>query len=88
MEHDALARAFLIGGLAAMAAAGSAAVMLVWWVRGRRRGRPVVLAGVGFVVCAAIAGTSASWLAQQRHEKCGPTVARTLCESPVDWLRQ
>lgn len=88
MEHDALERAFLVGGMAGVAAAVLAAVMLVWWVRGQRRGRSTALAGAAFLVCAAVAGTSAGWLAYERHEKCDRTVVRTLCESPVDWLRR
>jgi hypothetical protein len=63
-----------------------AALMLVWWYRGRRRGQPVVVAAAAFFVCVAVAGASAGWLVYERHEKCGPTVARALCQSPVDWL--
>lgn len=82
-----LERAFVLGGIAGVAAIVLAAVMLVWWVRGRRRGRPVALVGLAFLLAAAVAGTSTGWLAYERHQKCGQTVARTLCESPIDWLR-
>jgi hypothetical protein len=81
-----LRRAFLIGGFAAGAAVVMAAVMLVWWRKGRSHGQPIVAAAVAFFACVAVAGASAGWLAYQRHEKCGRTVARTLCRPPVDWL--
>jgi nitrate reductase gamma subunit len=42
MEHDLLQRAFLVGGAAAGLAVLVAAVMLVWWLNGRRRGQPAV----------------------------------------------
>lgn len=82
-----LQRAFLVGGAAAGLAVVVAAVMLVWWLNGRRRGQPAVVAAVALFACVAVAGASAGWLVYQRHEKCGPTVARKLCESPVDFLR-
>jgi hypothetical protein len=87
MEHDTLQGAFVVGGVAAIAATALAVVMLVSWARGRRCGRPVAMAGLAFLVSAALAVTSAGWLTYQRHEKCGRTVARTLCESPIDWIR-
>jgi hypothetical protein len=87
MEHDNLQRAFVIGGLAAVAAVVLAVIMLALWVRGRRTGHALPAIGIAFALSAAIAGVSAGWLAYERHEKCDRTVARKLCESPVDWLR-
>jgi hypothetical protein len=65
----------------------SAVVMLVWWLRGRRQGRPVTAAFLAFLISVGVAGLSTAWLAYERHDKCDRTVARTLCESPIDWLR-
>ncbi len=87
MEHDNLVRAFVLGGLAAGAAVVLGVAMLAVWIRRRRTGRPAVAIGVAFVVSIAIAGVSGGWLANQRHDKCDQTVARKLCESPVDWPR-
>jgi hypothetical protein len=87
MEHDNLVRIFVLGGLAAVAAVALAVVMLALWIRRRRSGRPAVAFGVALGLSVAVAGLSGSWLAYQRHEKCDQTVARKLCESPVDWLR-
>lgn len=87
MEHENLIRAFVLGGLAAVAAVVLVVVMLVLWIRRRRTGCPVAAIGVAFALSVAIVSLSGGWLAYERHEKCDRTVARKLCESPVDWLR-
>lgn len=87
MEHDSLEYAFVLGGIATVLAVVLAARMFVLWRRGRRSGRSVATIGVALAFSVLMAGTSTGWLAYQRHEKCDRTVARKLCESPVDWLR-
>lgn len=88
MEHDTLQRTFVVGAIAAVVAAVLAVVMLVRWLRGRRDGRPVTLATwLVFLGAVSVAGLSTAWLVYERAEKCGPTVARTLCEPPTEWLR-
>jgi hypothetical protein len=87
MEHDNLVRVFVLGGLAAVAAVVLAVFMLALWIRRHRTGRPAAAVGIAFVVSIGIAGLSGGWLAYERHQKCDRTVARTLCESPADWLR-
>jgi MFS family permease len=87
MEHDNLVRAFVLSGLAAGAAVVLAGFLFTLWIRRRRTGRPVATVGIALVVSVAIAGLSGGWLAYERHEKCDRTVARKLCDSPVDWLR-
>lgn len=76
----------MIGGVASVLAMGLAAVMLAFWLRERRAGRPVAAVGIALAFSVVIATASGSWLAYQRHEKCDRTVARKLCESPVDWF--
>ena len=83
MEHDTLQGAFVV----ATAASVLTVVTLIWWVRGRRHARSVTQAGVALLISVGIAVLSTGWLAYERHEKCDRTVARTLCESPIDWLR-
>lgn len=87
VEHDSLQHAFVLGGIATVLAAVLAASMFMLWRRGRRAGRSVAAIGVALSFSVLTAGASTGWLAYQRHEKCDRTVARKLCESPVDWLR-
>ncbi len=87
MERDSLQHTFVIGGIATVRGVVLAAVTFVLWRRGRRAGRAVAAIGVAVTISVLIAGSSVGWLAYQRHEKCDRTVARKLCESPVDWLR-
>ena len=87
VEHDSLQDAFVLGGIATILAVALAVSMVVLWRRGRRAGRSVSAIGVALAFSVLIAGASTGWLAYQRHEKCDRTVARKLCESPVDWLR-
>jgi hypothetical protein len=83
MEHDTLQAAFFV----AAAASAVAIVMLIPWVRSRRQGGSAPWTGVALLISVGIAALSTGWLAHERHEKCDRTVARTLCESPIDWLR-
>jgi uncharacterized membrane protein YidH (DUF202 family) len=88
MEHDTLQGAFVVGGVAAGVAIVLAAAMLVCMVRGRRSGRPVTSATwFVFLVAVSLAGLSTGYLVYERTQKCDRTVARTLCESPSEWLR-
>lgn len=87
MEHDSLQHAFVLVGIA-MGLAMVLGVGLFLLRRRRRQARRSVAAiGVALAVSVFTAGASMGWLAYQRHEKCDQTVARKLCESPVDWLR-
>jgi ABC-type Fe3+ transport system permease subunit len=85
--RDSLYWTYVIASLAAVTASVLAVVMLILWVRARRQGRSVASAAVTFLVSVGIVGLSAGWLTYQRHDKCKPTVSRTLCEPPLDWLR-
>ena len=88
MERQILEWTFVAGAIAAAVASVLAVVMLVRWLRGRRNGRPDMWACRAFLCAAGIAALSTAWLVYERHEKCGPTVARTLCESPIELLRR
>jgi drug/metabolite transporter (DMT)-like permease len=83
MEHDTLEAAFFV----AVGASAVCVVMLIPWVRGRRQGHSAPWTGVALLISVGIAALSTGWLAYERHEKCDRTVARTLCGSPIDWLR-
>ena len=87
VEHDSLQQAFVLGGIATALAVILATSMFVLWRRGRRATRSVGASGVALALSVLTAGATTGWLAYQRHEKCDRTVARKLCESPVDWLR-
>jgi hypothetical protein len=66
-----------------------AVAMVVRGVRGRRGGRPVAPATwMMFLGAVSVAGLSTGWLVHERIDKCDRTVARTLCESPLEWLRR
>ena len=84
--RDSLYWTYVIASIAVVAASLLAAVMLFLCVRARRQGNPVAALGVTLVVSLVIIGLGAGWLAYQRHEKCKPTVSRTLCEPPLEWL--
>jgi len=83
VEHDALQGTFLIGALAVVLAV----VLFVWWFRCRKLGRQVRVVRLALLICLGVAGVSTAWLVYERHEKCGTGVSRTLCDSPIDWLR-
>jgi uncharacterized membrane protein YhaH (DUF805 family) len=86
MEHQTLQGTFVVGAIASVVAAVLAVVMLVRWLRDRREGRPSWLACLAFVGAVGIVGLSTAWLVHERAEKCGPTIARTLCKAPTEWL--
>jgi cytochrome bd-type quinol oxidase subunit 1 len=88
MEHQTLQGTFLVAVLAAVVAAALAVVIGAWWLWGRRQGRSFRSAtAVGFLCAVAVSAASTGWLMHERAQKCGPTVARTLCESPMEWFR-
>jgi hypothetical protein len=75
--------------IAAAVAGVVAIVLLVHCVRPRRDGRRALSATwLVFLGAVSVAGLSTAWLVHERADKCDRTVARTLCESPRDWLRR
>jgi hypothetical protein len=84
--HDGLSWTYVVASVAAVTASALAVVTLVLWVRARRQGRSAASARVALLISATVIGLSAGWLIYQRHQKCKPTVSRTLCESPIDWF--
>jgi hypothetical protein len=85
--RDSLYWTYVTAALDAVTAGGLAVVTLILWVRARRQGRPAASLKVTFLISLGIVGLGAGWLTYQRHETCKPTVSRTLCEPPLDWLR-
>jgi ABC-type Fe3+ transport system permease subunit len=85
--RDSLYWTYVMASVAAVTASLLALIMLVLWVRARRQGHPAATVGVTLVISFVVVGLGVGWLAYQRHDKCKPTVSRTLCEPPLDWLR-